>query len=109
MDLVEFLRARIDEVAQRAERAADRWDDEDVRYEWEDLPDDVFAHARTQSPVRVLAEVEAKRLFLADHDGVHRCDWGEHRGADHLGWCTTLKRLALPYADHPDFDEDWKP
>lgn len=88
-DLAGFLKARFDE-------------DDKVAFVARDAG--IGAHA-----ARMLREVEAKRLFLSDHEGVHRCDWGEHRGADHLGWCTTLKRLALPYADHSDYDaEGWR-
>jgi hypothetical protein len=31
--------------------------------------------------------------------------------ADEAGtnWCTTLRLLALPHADHPDYSERWRP
>jgi hypothetical protein len=32
-----------------------------------------------------------------------QCDFG---GYD-AGWCETLRILALPYADHADYDEAW--
>lgn len=57
-------------------------------------------------PVRVLAECAAKRAIveacessLANLDGP---------GAAGLAYCT-LEALALPFADHPDYDESWKP
>jgi hypothetical protein len=31
-------------------------------------------------------------------------------GPDAQGWpCQTLRLLALPYADHPDYRPEWKP
>jgi uncharacterized protein DUF6221 len=34
-----------------------------------------------------------------------------HVPADEAGsnWCLTLRLLALPYADHPDYSERWRP
>ncbi|OXM62512.1 DUF6221 family protein [Amycolatopsis vastitatis] len=34
-----------------------------------------------------------------------------HVPADEAGsnWCVTLRLLALPYADHPDYSERWRP
>ncbi|RJQ85238.1 DUF6221 family protein [Amycolatopsis panacis] len=34
-----------------------------------------------------------------------------HVPADDAGvnWCVTLRLLALPYADHPDYSERWRP
>jgi hypothetical protein len=42
-------------------------------------------------PERWLAECEAKRRILEEH---------EHA-------CPTTQALALPYADHPDYDQAW--
>jgi hypothetical protein len=68
------------------------------------------AHIARHDPARVLREVDAKRALLAGHEGVHRCDWGEHRGPDMLGgWCKTVCTLAAVYSDHPDYQESWKP
>jgi hypothetical protein len=51
-------------------------------------------HIAHQDPARTLREVEAKRKILDQY----------------LGWpVPTLCLLALPYADHPDFDEAWRP
>lgn len=56
---------------------------------------------------RVLAECEAKRRIVkaaADdsdpHDYWH--GWNDAHGL-------ALAALALPYADHPDYREEWKP
>lgn len=78
-------------------------------------------------PARVLAECEAKRRIVEEHkmmpvrepsyglyDGCcETCTaWGEYGGPNEdktLNYCPTLRLLALPYADHPDYDEEWKP
>lgn len=68
-------------------------------------------HIARHDPARVLAECEAKRRIVARHDAhlgheptphiVPRLKWREG--------CDTLRLLALPYADHPDFREEWRP
>lgn len=68
-------------------------------------------HIIRHDPARVLREVEAKRLILAEYESVAEdadlSDDGDRvllsslRGA--------LKALALPYADHADYREEWKP
>lgn len=82
---------------------------------WEHMED---VHRRT----RVRADCEAKRRIVALHD--NRYLLGECTScAD--GWrdltsgegsheplaypCPTLRALALPFADHPDYDESWRP
>lgn len=55
---------------------------------------------------RALAEIEAKRqiLELHDHDTVDFCTW-ELKG----GLCSTLRLLALPYADRSGYRDEWRP
>ena len=128
-DLIAFLNARLDEDEARAQAAAGEWDDESARYEWEDLPDATFAHARWHDPARVLREVEAKRAILTLHalqvtkreqyayssytgepipdeyDGqCEDCGWFDPE----QGACLTLRHLASVYGDHPDYREDWQ-
>lgn len=57
-------------------------------------------------PQRILADVASRRAIIAEHGrgpGVDICDrvlYGE--------WpCPTLRHLAAPFADHPDFDAAW--
>lgn len=124
-DLVEFLRVRLR-------------DDEQVARFVEDGPGEVprrgldpmrisiegevrFAHL-TVDPARVLREVEAKRRIIELHPHAH---WPVKVGPPHL-YCetcdvedgmiggdgcyrSTLRLLALPFADHPDYREEWKP
>lgn len=57
-------------------------------------------------PARVLAECEAKRRIVQ----LHGNDWnprGKCQACDEVGPCDTLRALALPYADHGDFQEVW--
>jgi len=69
-------------------------------------------HIARHDPARVLAECEAKRRI------VERCKWAvEHPDyADDMelaaNWndaYDTLCDLATIYADHPDYDESWRP
>lgn len=89
------------------------------------------AHIARHDPARVLREVEAHRLLLDDIVS----DWEQaapgkidqhlrqHRGSSALidpetgeeemirEWTVTrqLRLLALPYADHSDYREEWRP
>lgn len=85
IDLAEFLLARIAEDEQRAERSYGEppW------------------HSRGWSPQRVLAECDAKRRIV------------EMRQRNHTvitaGLQEAMAFLALPYADHPDYREEFRP
>lgn len=77
-------------------------------------------HIARHDPARVLAEVAAKRSIIALHAQVDIVGpGGEDMAAcgacgdttdEYLAtcWpCDTLKHLAAPYADHPDYDPTW--
>jgi hypothetical protein len=74
-------------------------------------------HAARWHPARVLAECEAKRRIVELHTGGHGCvshnsggaSAGDAYGPNVVGSrpCPTLRLLALPYADHPDFQQEW--
>ena len=66
------------------------------------------------TPERVLAECEAKRRIISLHALM------EHERTASLlsrvitpsvlvGMGAVLRILALPYADHPDYREEWRP
>jgi hypothetical protein len=122
-DLVEFLRARLDEDEAVARAAAPPpWnafigsvtsgappnDEEfcDLIPPGESKGDDASAaHIARHDPARVLREVEAKRQI------VERC---ERELRDYVGTGAQaalpyllLRALARPYADHPDYDSAW--
>lgn len=81
-------------------------------------------------PYRVLAECAAKRRIMESHPltsdvvpvhtgptpavGCETCHTVTASSIDDvdyveaLGPCDTLLALALPYADHPDFHEEWR-
>lgn len=82
MELAEFLAARIAEDEMQAakhQEAASR-------------------HGFGDYPARVLIECEVKRRIVALH-------------AHQEGFFTPdeLRALALPYADHPDYRQEWRP
>ena len=58
-------------------------------------------------PARALAEVDAKRRIIAEHHPVDPCD--AHDASFQTVECDTLRLLALPYADHRDYREEWRP
>ena len=78
-DLAAFLKARLDEDDQRAERGSPSRYDNTVS--------------------RAHREVEAKRKILAEHE----------RATPSAQLRYALLLLAAVYSDHPDYDEDWKP
>lgn len=98
MTLADFLLARIDED-ERQTRATCRAVAEDEA--WRDDPP-----TGEPSP-RIVAEWDAKRQLIA---WLQRLD---DRATDNNWWTieTTeaLAILALPYADHPDYREEWRP
>lgn len=99
------------------------------------VEDNERAHIARHDPARVLAEVEAKRRILRIHNtpavvspklaalglregeapeddrscmGCGLDEMDEPITAD-VNQCPILRALALPYADHPDYQEQWRP
>jgi hypothetical protein len=66
-------------------------------------------HIARQHPARILSEVAAKRRIIAEHalNGwvCTTCDNGE---VEQTFPCPTLRILAVPYADHPDYRAEWR-
>lgn len=66
-------------------------------------------HIARHSPFRVLSDVAVKLDLLK----LHGAEAGQHPdfcGHDkHELPCPTLRLLARPYADHPDYREEWRP
>ena len=70
--------------------------------------DEDAAHIARWDPARVLAEVDAKRRILAEHDIAHDpCD--AHDADNYSIDCDTVRLLALPHASHPEYRQEWKP
>lgn len=146
MDLVEFLRARLDEDEAVARAAVgpggSAWVHEPSRgmsalvhaigeppaevivYDEGSPSDEQAEHIARHDPSRVFREVEAKRRMVDDHPSYvcvdpaglrcHRCvAEGEvyPNGVSVMAaWpCLTLRSVALPHSDHPDYDPTWAP
>lgn len=74
------------------------------------------AHTDRWTPTRVLAEIDAKRRIIAIY-----ASWSilaepgagfqieKDAGVTLLAMREALRALALPYADHPDYREEWRP
>lgn len=167
MEIVEFLKARLDEDERDAtaatEAVADKHWHQSLRMRevvtrtpqlsaedigvfgvvrsvdpWDEPgPDPVLEHVARHDPARVLADVAAKRAIVewqisrphrgqvTDYDGCDsRRDSGAEDSEGNTIWEATglpcscgrdeavvvvLGYLAAPYADHPDYDEAWRP
>lgn len=92
---------------------------------WHDWPD------VQRMAAYVIADIEAKRRVLELHEMTTIRPAGQARGSDDWWWnaycrnctmdgeyaditkepreapCPTLRALALPYTEHPDFREEW--
>ena len=119
--LADFLLARIaeDEAAAR-EIPAGTWEDA-TQASWR------YDHVFRWSPERVLADCAAKRAIVEMHalmDGGDPDSFPYESEDGRTVWpgcvicdgdstprrlgCDTVRHLAAPYADHPDYDPTWK-
>lgn len=116
-DLTDFLLARI---AEREQEAREAMEPDPVHHEPRAYYSDAGPHRDDWGmwtfhvdPARVLAECDAKRRIVA----LHSYEWmgpddAAEKGCecDYEAWpCPTLRLLALPYADHEDYRQEWKP
>jgi hypothetical protein len=111
MTLTEFLLARIAEDEDEARIANAGYY---LRYSFDRLDQRVVDHLSRHAPARVLAECEAKRRIVAEHPDYggygESCETCADSAEDLRPWpCETLLALAAVYADHPDYDEAWRP
>lgn len=118
MDLVEFLKARLDEDAWNNRIDPKEWwqvehDDDALspsgvafppsrvvgrgHYLLWDAPESIAAHIARHDPRRVAADVDAKRQIIELHE------------RDAIFGTDVLRMLALPYSGHPDYQEEWRP
>jgi hypothetical protein len=79
--------------------------------------DGVGRHVARHDPARVLREVDAKRRLLAEHlpaKSPHvpfpycHCEAGDGCVGGPYP-CLTVQLLVLPYADHPNYRDEWRP
>ena len=74
------------------------------------------AYIARHDPPHVLAQVKGDRLIVELHTplaagseyGCPKCWEGVEDGEPAESPCLTLRALALPYADHPDYDPAWR-
>ena len=130
-DLIAYLRERLDEEealanAANSDGARLPWGDLNLKpvppEDWGDLVEgylggEVGEHCACWTPLRVLAEIAAKRTILdlligmgaGQHGGDDACgignDWDHNGGMDADG---IARALAQPYASHADFDPAWR-
>lgn len=68
------------------------------------------AHITRFNPARILAECEAKRKIVADRDRIDRSadgdEWSMGYSDANYG---AMHALAVIYADHPDYQPEWRP
>ncbi|APE21429.1 MULTISPECIES: DUF6221 family protein [Streptomyces] len=136
-DLIAFLRARLDEDEELALQAqqlggAPSWDSAaDVlllpglktrrRLAEQGVPDAlqdaVEAHAARHDPARVLADVDAKRRIVTAYEeaatefqdiGPGMVSYDRMVGSV-SSLRTAIECLSLAYADHPDYQDMWRP
>lgn len=111
-DLASFLLARIAEDEATGQQAVADLDDEPhagVIGGWANVLPSHLRFAQRITPARVLAECEAKRLIVEHEDarGEKRIVTFGGEPVRAVGTSPVLKHLALPYADHPEFDPVW--
>jgi len=131
MTLTDFLLARIAEDEAVARSAATQWQDfhGDAGYpthglyldmgggDMDRLPGEHAAHIARHDPARVLAGCAAKRRIIAMSDGgadfeaaMPTRGYAQPYHSPSADVMTrTRQLLALPYGDHPDYDEAWRP
>lgn len=126
MTIAEFLLARITELSTRAHTACEAEADPThavrviasklVVNEF-DAPFSIRWFMANQSPQHAIQDAQAKVRVLARHPGATAEDECPGCGADLSGrWntgpgelCPELQDMALAYADHTDYREEWKP
>ncbi|MEW2250410.1 DUF6221 family protein [Streptomyces sp. NPDC006975] len=117
-DLILFLRARLDEDERYAHSAKGLIGVENPWWTWDALKNRFPSlsrgdaqHIERHGPMRVLREIDAKRRLLA----IHRPYVPEPdmaclgcAGGIMFTSCPVVRLLALPYADHPNYREEWR-
>ncbi|ORJ99858.1 DUF6221 family protein [Prescottella equi] len=131
-DIVEFLRARLDEDEQTATAATSAtfgeeptWTSKDdgtgrqthgyvmadhtaiCGHDGDDVLLPVADHIARHDPARVLREVESKRGVLADYELYKDAKYPDSDGGHAMALEYVLDLLAAVYSDHPDYQQEW--
>jgi hypothetical protein len=120
MTLTEFLLARIAEdknaaregttEAQYSGSYGDTAADEVIGMAYnEGVAEAGMKHFERWMPARVLAECEAKRRIIKLLPWLDNASGGIVPALKYSPAQTVLRQMALPYADHPDYREEWRP
>jgi len=129
-DLAAFLNARYDETEATAQKCAEvyppPWDVSDrgwvarVRADAPDFPivaeleqdpggdgwlGDRLEHIALHDPARILADIAAKRRIIAEYEASVRAVGDGLSAPEHR----IIHYLASVYADHEDYQPEWKP
>lgn len=95
MDLIDFLKARIDEDEAVARASLDSIGGDHHGMECV-VSEEGMAHLMRHDPARVLADVAAKRAIVDDYAEVPS-----------TARLRPLRWLAEVWRDHPDYDAEW--
>lgn len=103
-ELAEFLLARIgeDEAVAQAASGSGVHDERPAVKEWIALA----------NPLRMIVWSDARRRIVALHHAASpngTADQDVCAGCGHPDPCPTMRLMALPFADHPDYREEWRP
>jgi hypothetical protein len=136
VDLVRWLGSQLDTDAEKARAAAEELGGSSLGAEWiydgqyvvanrerdlvavgsqDFMTPEIGEHIAEHDPARVLREIDAKRKLIGWHRQTTQEEFssGAYRTVGcrcYDGWpCTTLRLLALPYADRPGYREEWAP
>jgi hypothetical protein len=118
-DLVQWLRAQLDEDEQTAREASNRrWLVQDNIIElYPEREDDGFMswptrsdarHAANWEPARVLREIDAKRQILGRYEEL-RADKSGIGDVEEEYQYFLLRLLAAVYEDRPGWRKEWRP
>jgi hypothetical protein len=118
-DLVEFLLARFaeDEVAAREALSRSSYGLADSAFEeavelaqGEGARAPALIHITRWDPTRVLGEVEAKRQVVDEYEETRdEAPPGDRYDGQLEALERVVRILALPYAGHKDYREEWRP
>lgn len=102
MNIAEFLKARLGEDEEFADRQGEKY----AAMGHLIAGPDCYLHSLLEFTIkRVLRDVEAKRRILAMHETGMTMPWLDNPMESVAG--VTLRILAAVYNDHPDYDQEW--
>lgn len=107
-ELIEFLRARLDEDESLAVDAQGK----EANWWWDSPESPAERHISAHNPDRVLRRVDGLRMAVANCASILDLAAGNYYKGNHVPADITegfLCALAFEWRDHPDYREDWRP